>query len=235
MKYRLLLTLALFLAIPHLVKAQSFPGLEVNRHVITYTPTVNQMFDNAVVIVGSPFLHNEWSNGSLVTASGNLISDVDMKFEGYSNMLVIIYNEDSVAVRPEMVPEFSYYRNGESFVFRNSYIAPEVNVLRNRYIRVLHETEDGWSLYADMGKRFLRAEPPKAYDSHQRDNEFVDNVRYLARSPQGEWSEFRPTQRGVSRLLDVNSRTLRGFMRDENLSYNKATDLARIFEFVNNR
>lgn len=235
MKLLVAIAVILVVCIPEFIKAQTFPGLEVNRHTITYTPTVSQMFDNEVVIVGTPFLHNEWNRGSLVTNSGNQISDVDMKFEGYSNMLVIIYNDDSLAVRPEMVTEFSYVRNGEVFAFSNRFIAPEVNVMRNKYIRVLHETEDGWSLFADMGKRFLRAEPPKAYDTHQRDNEFVDNVRYLARSPEGEWSEFRPTQRAVTRLFDVNSRTLHNFVRSEDLRYNQAKDLARIFEFVNNQ
>jgi len=142
------------------IQAQNLPGLEVNQHVISYVPTVNQMFDDNVIIQGTPFVHNQWNTGSVVTSSGNEIADVQMKFEGYSNLLVIIYNNDSLAVRPEMVQEFAYMHNGEEYRFRNTYIAPEVEVLRNYYIRVLHENEQGWSLFADMGKRFQRAEPP---------------------------------------------------------------------------
>ncbi|KPP94275.1 MAG: hypothetical protein HLUCCA01_12865 [Bacteroidetes bacterium HLUCCA01] len=215
------------------IQAQNLPGLEVNQHVISYVPTVNQMFDDNVIIQGTPFVHNQWNTGSVVTSSGNEIADVQMKFEGFSNLLVIIYNNDSLAVRPEMVQEFAYMHNGEEYRFRNTYIAPEVEVLRNYYIRVLHENEQGWSLFADMGKRFQRAEPPGPYEVERKENAFLDNTRFLVRSPQGEWSELRASRRAVTRLFGDKGRDVRSFARSENLSFNQPGDLARMFEFVN--
>lgn len=215
------------------LQAQNLPGLEVNQHVISYVPTVNQMFDDDATIQGTPFVHNQWNTGSVITSSGTQISDVQMKFEGYSNLLVIIYNQDSVAVRPEMVQEFAYTHNGEEYRFRNTYIAPDVEVLRNYYIRVLHENEQGWSLFADMGKRFQRAEPPGPYEVQRKENAFLDNTRYLVRSPDGEWSELRATRRAVTRLFGDKGRDVRSFARTENLSFSEARDLARMFEFVN--
>lgn len=182
-------------------------------------------------IAGSPFLHDDWVRGQFSLRGEETFEGVEMRYEAISGILSIMHRQDSVFLRPQMVPEFSYTHAGEEFVFKNGYFSEQPRVNRDTYLRVLYENEGEWSVYEQVRKEFKAAEAPNQFTHYQRYDAFEDNSRLLVRSPEGEWAIFRPGRRAISRLFD-DGRKATGYFRSNDLSYTNASDIGRLFKHM---
>jgi hypothetical protein len=183
---------------------------------------------NYGVVLGSPFLHEEWSTGTVRARDGNVYTDISMRFEAWNGLVNIVHQADSVWLRPEFVTEFSYNQRGQQYTFRNGFIIPSVDVTRNQYLHILHEGE--WSVYRDVKKNFRPADRPEPYQANRQTfDSFQENIRFLVRTPDDQWSEIRPGRRTINRLFGDLSRDVNAYIRRNDLSYTNEEHLALIF------
>jgi hypothetical protein len=180
------------------------------------------------IVLGSPFLHDEWSTGTVRVRDGNVYNDISMRFEAWNGIINIVHQADSVWLRPEFVTEFSYVHRGRQYTFRNGFIIPSADVSRNQYLHVLHEGE--WSVYREVKKVFRPADRPEPYQANRQTfDSFQESSRFLVRTPGDEWSEIRPGRRALNRLFGDLSRDVNAYIRRNDLSYTNEEHLALIF------
>jgi hypothetical protein len=213
--------------------AQSSELVRMNiENTVRGTGTVYTYNHDYGIVLGSPFLHDEWSTGTVRIRDGNVYNEISMRFEAYNGLVNIVHQADSVWLRPEFVTEFSYYHRGRQYTFRNGFIVPSVDVARNQYLHVLHEGE--WSAYRDVKKIFKPAERPEPYQANRQTfNSFEESSRILVRTPDDQWSEIRPGRRSLNRLFGDLSRDVNAYIRRNDLSYGNEEHLALIFAEAN--
>lgn len=182
-------------------------------------------------IVGHPYLHNEWIPGVFTIQGEGAYGELQLKFEIVSGLVGVMFEGDSLYLRPQLVPQFRYNIQGEEFLFQNGFPLGDVNLTRDTYLRVLFDEKEEWSLFMHYRKVFLDAEQPRPYGDYRRDPIFEERFVYFVRSPDGEWSRFRPTRRGIGRLFDDGREATR-YIRTNNLSFNDPADLTRVFRHM---
>lgn len=209
--------------------AQSGEMWEYHRNALQTGSNVTMSYTYSYdVVVGTPFLSEEWVKGTMVVRSGREFEDVPMRFEAWNGMLNVSHNNQIVFLSPDFVREFRMRQSGQEMVFRNGYRAPNVRLTPDTYLQVLHDGE--WSLFKEVRKVFLEAEPPSAYQANRQVfDTFSESVRYLARNPDGEWSEIRPRRRSINRFFGDMSGEVRSYIRRNDLDYARDFDLARMF------
>ncbi len=180
------------------------------------------------LIVGHPYLHNEWSKGSFRTNGGAVYSNVSMKFESNSGLLAIFNDVDSLFMKPSVVPEFQYTNNGVPYQFKNGFFDRDLNLDIVHYLHVL--SEGSWSIYREYRKEVVPANFDPVFNTGSRFDRLVEDSRYLVKSPDGKWSELNPNRRNLTRLFGDHGRDVVDFARKNNLKFDKNDDLARIFE-----
>lgn len=180
---------------------------------------------------GDPYAHNVWAKGLFRTTGNNEYTNVDMKYEAYSGVLVIQYRSDSMVVRADVVREFEYVVSGTTYRFKNGFSdGVTADVAPERYLLVLQE--GSWSVYKDIRKEFRKSNFDPTYQTGNRFDWFEERSRYLARSPEGVWTVIRPNQRSVVRLFGRHSRAVEQHMRQNRLDPGNDAHLANIFEFA---
>jgi len=182
------------------------------------------------LILGHPYLHNEWSKGSFRTNGGAVYSNVAMKFESNSGLLAIYNEVDSLFMKPSVVAEFQYTHNGIPYLFKNGFFDRDIKLDIVHYLHVL--SEGSWSIYRQYRKEVKPSNYDPVFNTGSRFDRLVENSRYLVKSPDGRWSEVNPNRRNLTRLLGDRGRDVVDFARKNNLSYDKDEDLIQIFEYA---
>lgn len=229
-----LLAFLLTIAGSQTLSAQSAELATMNQQALVSSGNLIMTFStNSHITVGYPYLHNHWHSGEVGSSTGIIYSDIRMKFEAVNGMLAIINEADSVFMNPDFVREFRYEADGDVFVFRNGYEIPAHRVTQKSYLRVLHETSAGISIYKFTTKEFKEAEKPVPYATNPNPtNSFVERNRYLVRTPDGEWQAISPGRRTIQRLFPDKRDELNAFVRYNNLDYTRDAHLKRIFEHM---
>lgn len=181
-------------------------------------------------IDGTPYAENQWAKGSILTDSGIIFTDVEMKFEAVSGLLAIRHNADSVYLRPSVVTEFQYHIDGQLHLYKNGFYAPSVKVKKEDYLQVIHEGD--WSIYKQVKKEYKEANFDPVFNTGNRFDSFQDANRYIVKSPDGSWSTLSPTRRNINRLFGSRSGEVNSFIRSNGLNLSNDVDLGRIFEFA---
>mgnify|MGYP007011832986 CR=1 FL=1 len=198
----------------------------------TQSNTVIDGFNaSAGYVEGTPFFNNRWEKGTIKTSAGNVINDVDMRYEAYSQLLMIRHRNDSTYIRPEVIQEFSFNVDGKTVKFKNGFYDERLRVNRTKYLQVLAEGE--WSLYKDVQKVFAESNYDPVFMTGNRYDRFEERTRYIFVNDAGEWTALIPRRRPVERFFGDKSRQVRDFVSQNRLDYGNDEHLARIFEYVN--
>lgn len=180
------------------------------------------------LIMGHPYLHSEWSEGSFRTNGGAMYSNVKMKFESNSGLLAIFNDTDSLFMKPSVVAEFQYTHKGIPYQFKNGFYDRDVDLDIVNYLHVL--SEGPWSIYRHYKKDVKPANFDPVFNTGSRFDRLVEESRYLVKSPDGKWSEINPNRRNLTRLFGDHGRDVVAYARANHLQYDEDEDLIQIFE-----
>ncbi len=180
------------------------------------------------LIMGHPYLHNEWSVGSFRTNGGAVYSNVKMKYESNSGLLAIYNDTDSLFMKPAVVAEFQYSHKGIPYLFKNGFYDRDIDLDSIHYLHVL--SEGPWSIYRHYHKEVKPSNFDPVFNTGSRFDRLVEDSRYLVKSPDGKWSEVNPNRRNLTRLFGDQGRDVIAYARANSLKYDKDDDLIQIFE-----
>jgi hypothetical protein len=185
---------------------------------------------DAPEVQGHPYAHNFWAKGSFRTSMNNEYTDVDLKFDAHSNALVILYKSDSMLVKSDVVREFDYTIGKQTFYFKNGFDTTVENVTPEKYLMVI--SEGRWSIYKDVRKVYKKSNFDPTYHIGNRFDWYEESHRYFVKSPDGEWSLFRPNRRNLTRLFGEKGREVDQYVRQRRMDVENDAHLSNIFEFA---
>jgi hypothetical protein len=225
---------ALLIAATALTSLQAQDGVDLffmNQQFTTQSSFLTGFNANAGYFEGTPFFNSNWEKATIKTSAGNVIENVDVKYESFSQLLMVRHKGDSTYLRPQIISEFSFDQDEKRIRFTNGHYNESLRIDRNKYLKVL--TEGYWSLYKDVQKVYKEANYDPVFQTGNRYDRFEEQTRYLFVNPKGEWTALIPRRRAVERFFGDRARDVREFVRAENLDYGKDADLIKIFEYVN--
>lgn len=225
-----IIIVALFVAIGSTQAQDSVDLFFMNQQMSSGGTFIMGYNANAGYFEGTPFYHNEWRNGSFRTASGNVIVNVDMKFEAYTGALVIRHKGDSVYTSKTVVTEFQYEHSGMPIQFKNGFYDERNNINRDKYLQVIYE--GNWSVYKDVTVIFKEANFDPVFQTGNRYDTFEQKDRYMVKNPDGNWTALIPRRRSLNRFFGDISADIGDFVRDNQLDYGNDVHLRRIFEYA---
>lgn len=185
---------------------------------------------NAPEVLGHPYAHNRWAKGTFRTTMNNEYRDVDLKFDAHSNALVILYKADSLLVKPNVVREFNYVIDNQTFYFRNGFDSTLEGLNAETYLMVL--SVGRWSIYKDVRKVYKKSDFDPTYHTGSRYDSYQEQDRYIVRSPDGEWSQLRVNRRNLTRLFGDQGREVDQYIRKRRMDVDNDAHLSHIFEFA---
>jgi len=217
-----------------LANLQAQDGVDLffmNQQFSTQSSFMTGFNANAGYFEGTPFFNSNWEKATIKTSAGNVMEHVDVKYESFSQLLMVRHKGDSTYIRPQIITEFSFNQDGKKVRFTNGHYDERLRIDRNKYLQVLNEGY--WSLYKDVQKVYKEANYDPVFQTGNRYDRFEEQTRYLFVNPKGEWTALIPRRRFVERFFGDEARNVREFVRVENLDYGNDEDLVKIFEYVN--
>jgi hypothetical protein len=181
-------------------------------------------------VMGHPYAHNQWLKGSFRTTGNNEYTDVDLKFDAHSNALVILYRNDSMLVKSDVVREFDYTMGNQTFAFRNGFDTTLEDLTPEKYLMVI--SEGRWSIYKDVRKVYKKSNFDPTYHTGNRYDWYEESHRYFVKSPDGEWSQLRVNRRNLTRLFGDKGREVDQYIRQRRMDIENDAHLSHIFEYA---
>lgn len=185
---------------------------------------------DATEVRGFPYAHNIWAKGTFRTSMDNEYQDVDLKFDAHTNALIILYKNDSLMVRADVVRDFDYVVGNQTFYYKNGFETPFEDVTPEKYLMVL--SEGRWSIYKDVRKVYRKSNFDPTYHTGNRFDWYEDSHRYFVKSPDGVWSLLRPNRRNITRLFGDKGRQVDQYIRQRRFDLENDAHLSHIFEFA---
>lgn len=183
-------------------------------------------FDKSVRDVeGSPFLYEQWLLGSVFTKSGGKFEDVELKYNVYRDFLTYRKKGQEYVLSPDRVAAFDLKVTPVSKPLRF-----ERRVYEGENPRYYQIVFDGQSvdLLQMYSKKFLKGRAnTDGYSAGRNDDRFIDDSDLLL-ARQGKLERFKKSRRGVLKKAGAHRKELQRFVKQNELSYKKTSDLVII-------
>lgn len=222
------MAIIMFLAVGSAQSQEAVDLFFLNQINNPTSQTIMNYNANAGYFEGHPFYHDEWTVGSITTTTGNVLENIELRFEAYTGSLVVKRNDRVGYANPNAVRSFMYTHDSGHYHFKNGFTIPSERITPETFVQMIHEGEK-WTVIKLVRKVFKEADFDPTFQRGSRYDRFEESSRYLARKNDGQWEVFLPRRRTLERMLDIASRDLREFVRINDLDYGNDSDLGRIF------
>ncbi len=180
-------------------------------------------------IEGTPYLNNDFLNGSLITSDSLIIKDVQLRYNIYLDQMEALLSgsaDPRVVTSPRSFLYFQF--NNRTFIY--------TSFLEN------NNPKQGYFELANRGKHqvlirrnitYREAEEARGF-SDPKPPRFIKRPDiYYIRYDRGLPEEIRLNRRNVLSAFDSNRDEIEDFVKNNNLSYRNGDDLVRIVEYHN--
>lgn len=176
-------------------------------------------------VVGSPYLNDEWSKGTITLHNGQIIEDLPMKYNVYlkemhyqaDNNVYVLGAPDSVLFINLGDRRFMYlpFEEKKTNTQKDYFELITGNVSQLLVRHTITRLESNYNIALNAGEKNDRLEPKSDYYLRK------DNAILLI-DKKGE---------SLYQLLADKSKEIRKFVSDNRLSFNRGEDLKRIVEY----
>ncbi|MDJ1494306.1 hypothetical protein QNI19_15285 [Cytophagaceae bacterium DM2B3-1] len=196
--------------------------------------TVVRGFDNRYEgLRGSPYLLQHWCNADVTLANSKIQNDVPVKYDVYSNRLVMRRSQgDSAIVVSSSVKGFLLkdVLTGQNRLFeRFPDLKTDDAILKEEYLEVLYEGKT--ALLVRYDKKVLKASYQGAYSSGRTYDELMDEKNYYIRKADQTISKVKLGKKSVLEHLNASD-DLKKFVEQEKLDLKETKDVIRLMEFA---
>ncbi|MDJ1503283.1 hypothetical protein [Xanthocytophaga agilis] len=196
--------------------------------------TVVRGFDNRYEgLRGSPYLLPHWCNADVTLANSKIQNDVPVKYDIYSNRLVMRRPQgDSAIVVSSSVKGFLLkdVLTGQNRLFeRFPDLKTDDTILKEEYLEVLYEGKT--ALLVRYDKKVLKASYQGAYSSGRTYDELMDDKSYYIRKTDGTINKVKLGKKAVLEQLNASD-DLKKFVEKEKLDLKETKDVIRLMEFA---
>ncbi len=180
-------------------------------------------------IEGTPFLNDDFVNGSLITSDSLIIKDVQLRYNIYLDEMEALL---SVSTDPRVVTNpgnFRYFQMDNRTFIYTSFL--ENNNPKQGYFEILNQGKCQVLIRRQIAYR--EAEEAKGYSDYKPPR-FIErpNIYYI-RFDRKLPEEIRLNRRNVLSTFEDKRDEIEDFVKKNNLSYRNFDDLMKIVEYHN--
>ncbi|MEO0898077.1 MAG: hypothetical protein AAFY71_16830 [Bacteroidota bacterium] len=195
--------------------------------------TMVQRFDQRYQgVKGSPYWPEQWTKGSLMMKNEKWVKDVKIKYNSYSDQVVILLDGIEKAMINNMVPAFEINVEGKNYKFER--IAREVAppLIAHEYYQVIYKS-DRISFYFQPRKKLIKADYEGAYKTGNPYDEFQDDLHYFIGKNDSRLKRIKLNKRAVLKAMEDRKSEVKAFMKENKIVLNQPTDLIPVLKFYN--
>lgn len=175
---------------------------------------------------GTPFMNNEFVKGDVVTVKGEVLKDVLLRYNVYSDVMEgklkdVCYEIDSKGMVKRVTLEGKTY----------DYLKYKIdNDEKFGYLELLEDGE--WKLYRHHIKKFKEAQPPRAMQESGSKAKFSDlpAIYFLMKEGDETAVGFRNNKDLVNIFTD-NKNEVQDFIKSNKLKSNNQEDLKKLLSY----
>ena len=183
-------------------------------------------------VEGSPYLFDTWKSGELVTSVGKKVEGLTLKFDAYSNILVLQKEEEEVALMDGAISEFSLFDlEGKQMLFRKFplgkmgkqvfaqilFYGKLILVKHHKVSRVRKENNSGG--YGDAGNM-----KETEHFSHT-------NVYYIKQKESDTFEPFKPNRKAMLKMLPDHQDEITSYMKKEKLKLKDDDEIIQLLQY----
>ena len=176
-------------------------------------------------VVGTPYLYDGWTKGTVELVNGTFYKDLDLKFSLFTDELFFKNTKDETMLA-FVLPVKSFLLDFESqkSLYRNGF--PEVdNFNKKAYYQVLYDGN-----LKLLFKSYKTVSEIKPYNSATTEKKFAENYSYYILKDD-LMVKIRPSKKDFLELFKNKSAEMDAFIKTEKIDFKKNQDLTRTFEF----
>lgn len=228
MKY--LLTPIIFILFFSAVSGQRWTVLSEHTHFVRElgkeAVTVRDSYDG---IEGSPFLNDDFVEGSLITRDSLMYQNVPLRYNIFKDEMEFLVESGSSPMIIGTPQNFLFFRiNDKTF----SYLAyNDGNTPKRGYFEVMNQGE--CQILRRRHITYRDPEPERGYSPAQPASFVTRKDLFYVKTGGQTAEEIKLRRRDILSVFDEKKDEVSGFVSENNLSYRSADDLVKIAEFYN--
>lgn len=181
-------------------------------------------------VIGSPYLYEEWTDGYIKILSGAMFIDLKIKFDTYSNNLIINHQENEVLINKWMVDVFAV-------------MDPETNQIREFKLIKLADRKDNQLceiLYEGKISAYRLIESIVTESSNysggygtekQKHSKFIQSFNYYLLLSAGQTLEIRLNKSSILKILGSKQSELNAYIKKNKLKFKDPLDLVKLLRY----
>ncbi|MEM6525781.1 MAG: hypothetical protein AAF693_18425 [Bacteroidota bacterium] len=179
-------------------------------------------------IVGSPYLYEDWKDGSVTTTDNKKMDGVKLKYDKYKDELVIVKKSVATVISKEQILMFEIYD-----------LDPES--LKERTITFTREYGDGYLMIICEGNMTVLKKystrlieiKSNGYGEAGIQKQFSDNEKYYIIKNDKDREIFKPNKKRLLGYTSDRVDEMKKFMKDNSIDAKSDQDIARFFDYYN--
>jgi hypothetical protein len=192
---------------------------------VTYYSSNNNM----MVIKGSPYFHDKFEKGKLITYK-DTVRDIPIRYNIYNKNMEFLYNNDTMTIT-------DIHKIKEVDLGDARFLALPFKRGNNQqgYGYLLELASGKYTLYVFLSKEIKQ----DAYVSNYMggggsgDTYFVDKPEYLIRIGDNEATSFAATKSGLKGIFPQYSSQITAYVKSHNLKLKAQNDLIDLIRYIN--
>lgn len=214
-------------------KNKSWIFNEIGAKMNAYNMYAVEGFDNRYEgVKGSPYLFDDWNNGTIVFNTGKSFSssDILLNIDGYHNeALLLLYGEQIIGFGGEEVSTVVINSNETSDTFKIA-TTKELELKGEGYIYLQQLNHGPFKLFKQTKKVFLEADFKDPYSVDRRVDEFREEYFYFLRDESGEYEQIKPKLKYLKKLYPRRSKKMEKVIKNNNLYLKEEKDLILLID-----
>lgn len=181
-------------------------------------------------VEGSPWLNEEWQEGYFIKTNDERSGNFPIRYNIDRQMVAFQYQGRELLLNPSTVKGFVLPGEGspQPRVFRNGFISKEHDISKKLFLEVLHEGKI--SLLKHHRAKLLKAISPDYSTGEYTDKFIPDNTYYMVLGD-GSMREIKLKRKHILRALPGNTRSLKSYARDHDLSFKDEQDVVELLGY----
>ncbi len=222
--YTVIITLCFLSFSAEEIRAQDFDLMDASQGRFMYEKSPESQG-----IMGYPYLHEEFINGTLYLRNGEKRENVPLRYVPFIDSLQVQFGRHALIMDSNQISRFEFVDNGQLRTFQNGYENEEFEIEPHHFFEIISDN-NGQKILMQHRKQFARSNFDTIHQTGSRYDEFRPRgTIYIVEND--EWDTIRLRRRAVLSVLGSHSSQLRAYAQDNNLSFRNVYDVLEIITY----
>lgn len=191
-------------------------------------------FDNRYEgIRGSSFLYEDWKKGKVILSNGNILDDLFLKYDIYSNQLLLKKRDQEHIFMSTQIEYFEFipHSNQNPRRFKAFYLPlAKSEHEAHQFYEVLYQGK--YLLLRQPIKIVLEADLESSFNSGRHYDEFISKDRFYVRDKENRFHRFKLSAKGLVKVLPQEKSRIKSMQKQYGFDLSSVKGLVELLEML---